>query len=166
YLSGQAEESIPLLARAADGQKDEAKALSLYYRGTILNRLGRFEEAQASLDAALAVRPDLILARQEKGESLWQLNRRPEAIAVWEDTVRRSPNLALSQLFLAGAERTMGRFAEADAHEAQAGQSIPRDPLYYRMLALRLRNVGMQDLARAYLDRALQLSQGNLPPSS
>jgi polyferredoxin len=34
YLSGDAEQSIELLARAADHQKGEAKALSLYYRST------------------------------------------------------------------------------------------------------------------------------------
>ena len=60
------------LHTAAAHQKDESKALSLYYRGAILNRLGRYEEARASLDEALAERDDLILARQEKGESLWQ----------------------------------------------------------------------------------------------
>src|SRR4029077_19186886 len=76
YLSGDAEQSVRMLATAAAHQKDESKALSLYYRGAILNRLGRYEEAGASLDEALAERDDLILARQEKGESLWQLGHR------------------------------------------------------------------------------------------
>ena len=76
YLLGDAEQSVQTLGRAAAHQKDESKALSLYYRGAILNRLGRYDEARASLDEALAERDDLILARQEKGESLWQLGRR------------------------------------------------------------------------------------------
>ena len=41
YLSGDAEQSVALLDKAASHQKGQAKALSLYYRGTILNRLGR-----------------------------------------------------------------------------------------------------------------------------
>src|SRR4029077_20385437 len=95
YLLGGTEQSVQLLARAAAHQKGEGKALSLYYRGAILNRLGRYDQAQASLDQALAERDDLILARQEKGESLWQLGRRGEAISVWTDAVQRNPRLAL-----------------------------------------------------------------------
>src|SRR5438045_7527049 len=53
YLSGNAERSIKLLGKAANHQKGQAKALSLYYRGTILNRLGRCEQARTALDAAL-----------------------------------------------------------------------------------------------------------------
>src|SRR5438477_9314349 len=63
YLSGNAERSIELLGNAANHQKAQAKALSLYYRGAILNRLARYDEARASLDEALAERDDLILAR-------------------------------------------------------------------------------------------------------
>ena len=87
YLSGDAEQSVQLLGQAAAHQQGQAKALSLYYRGTILNRLGRYDQARTSLDEALAERPDLILAREEKGESLWQLGRKEEAISVWSDAV-------------------------------------------------------------------------------
>ncbi|PYI72899.1 MAG: hypothetical protein DMF02_02415, partial [Verrucomicrobia bacterium] len=95
YLLGDAKQSVQTLGDAAAHQSGEAKALSLYYRGAILNRLGRYEEASASLDEALAERDDLILARQEKGESLWQLGRREEAISVWTDAVERSARLVL-----------------------------------------------------------------------
>jgi tetratricopeptide (TPR) repeat protein len=88
YLLGDAERSVQTLRTAAAHQKDESKALSLYYRGAILNRLGRYDEARATLDEALAERDDLILARQEKGESLWQLGRRDEAVSVWTDAFR------------------------------------------------------------------------------
>src|SRR5205823_3008998 len=44
YLSGNAERSVELLDQASNHQKGQAKALSLYYRGTILNRLGRYEQ--------------------------------------------------------------------------------------------------------------------------
>ena len=53
YLSGDAEQSVELLGQAAAHQKGQARALSLYYRGTILNRLGRYEQARTSLDEAL-----------------------------------------------------------------------------------------------------------------
>jgi len=157
YLSGNAERSVELLDQAANDQKGQAKALSLYYRGTILNRLGRYEQARTNLDAALAEREDLILARQEKGESLWLLGRTEEAITVWTDAVRRNERLALVSNQLAGAKRSLGRIEEAIAHEKQADQFTPDDPLYHWMLGLRLKNLGMNELAEKHFRRAIQL---------
>jgi tetratricopeptide (TPR) repeat protein/ferredoxin len=157
YLSGAAEQSVALLSQAAAHQKGQASALSLYYRGTILNRLGRYEQARTSLDEALAQREDLILARQEKGESLWQLGRKEEAISVWRYAVLLNARLALASNQLAGAERSLGRFEEAIAHEKQADQFTPNDPLYHWMIGLRLKNLGMNELAEKHFQRAIQL---------
>jgi tetratricopeptide (TPR) repeat protein len=161
YLLGNAAQSIQLLGQAASYQKDESKALSLYYRGAILNRVGRHEEALASLDEALAERDDLILARQEKGESLWQLGRRDEAISVWTDAVQRNPRLALVNNELAGAERSLGKLEEASAHEKQADQFTPNNPFYHWMLGHRLQNLGMSELAEKHFQLAKQLGAEN-----
>src|SRR5213076_3637226 len=134
YLLGNAEQSVQLLGQAAAHQNGESRALSLYYRGAILNRIGRHEEARSSLDEALAERDDLILARQEKGESLWQLGRRDEAISVWTDAVQRNPRLALVNNELAGAKQSLGQVEEANNHERQADQFTPNDPLFHWMI--------------------------------
>jgi len=165
YLLGNAEQSIQLLGQAASYQKDESKALSLYYRGAILNRLGRYEEARPSLDEALAERDDLILARQEKGESLWQLGRHDEAVSVWTDAVRRNARLALVNNELAGAARSLGKLEEASAHEKQADQFTPNDPFYHWMLGRRLQDLGMTDLAEKHFRQAEQLRAGNEMPN-
>ena len=157
YLSGDPEQSIALLSQVTAYQKGQAKALSLYYRGTILNRLGRYEEALTSLDDALGQRADIILARQEKGESLWQLGRKEEAISVWTDAVLRNARLVLASNQLAGAERSLGRIDEATAHEKQADQFTPDDPLFHWMIGLRLKNLGMNELAEKHFQRAIQL---------
>lgn len=157
YLSGDAEHSVQLLGKTAEHQKGQGKALSLYYRGTILNRLGRYEQALTSLDEALLERPDLILAREEKGESLWQLGRKEEAISVWSEAVRQNPRLVLANNQLAGAAALLGRSEEAFAHEKQADQFTPDDPLYHWMIALRLQNVGMNELAEKHFQRAIEL---------
>ena len=160
YLSGDAEQSVALLSQAAAHQTGQGKALSLYYRGAILNRLGRYEQARTSLDEALAERADLILARQEKGESLWQLGRNEEAISVWSDAAQRNPRLVLANNELAGAERWLGRFEEAIAYEKQADQFTPDNPAYHWMIGLRLQNLGMKDLAEKHFQRAIQIDSG------
>ena len=164
YLLGDAAQSVQTLQTAAAHQKDESKALSLYYRGAILNRLGRYEEARASLDEALAERDDLILARQEKGESLWQLGRRDEAVSVWNDAVQRNARLPLANNELAGAARLSGNTEQADAHEEQADQFTPNNSLFHWVLAVRLQDLGMTDLAEKHFQQAKQInSGGDLP---
>jgi tetratricopeptide (TPR) repeat protein len=165
YLLGDAEQSVQTLATAASHQKNESKALSLYYRGAILNRLGRFDEARATLDEALAERDDLILARQEKGESLWQLGRRDEAVSVWTTAVQRNAQLALANNELAGAALASGKHEEADVYEKQADRFTPNNPLFHWMLGRRLQDLGMTAMAEKHFQLAGQLDAGGQTPS-
>lgn len=158
YLSGNAERAVQLLASASENQSGQAKAVSLYYRGAILNRLGRSDEAIASLDEALKVSPDLITAHEERGESMWQLGRRQEAAAAWNEAVRRNAGLPLANNFLAGAVASTGRPEEAAAYESQADKFTPRDPYFHWMLGLRLQNVGMEELAEKHFSQAIKLN--------
>jgi polyferredoxin len=157
YLSGNAEKSVLLLGEAAKDQKGQAKALSLYYRGALLNRLGRHELARQSLDQALMERPDLILALEEKGESLWQLGLSDQAISVWSEAIKRNNRLVLANNQLAGAAASVGKSAEAGTYAKQADQFTPDDPYYHWMIGLRLRNLRMNELARKHFQRAIQL---------
>lgn len=158
YLSGDTEQAVELLASAAEHQDGQAKALSLYYRGAILNRLGKYEQAMASLDRALAERPDLVLAREERGEALWQLGRHAEAFEVWSDAVRGNVGLPLTYNLLAGASAESGRSEASTAYEKQAVQFTPNDPYFHWMLGLRLQNVGMNALAEKHFQKAIQLN--------
>ena len=165
YLLGDAAQSVQTLSTAAAHQKDESKALSFYYRGAILNRLGRYDEARATLDEALAERDDLILARQEKGESLWQLGRRDEAVLAWNDAVQRNPQLALANNELAGAALASGKHDEADVYEKQVDKFTPNNPLYHWVIARRLQDLGMTALAEKHFQLAEQLDPGGQTPS-
>lgn len=158
YLSGNTEQAVDLLGTSAEHQKGQAKALSLYYRGAILNRSGRFDEALKSLDQCLAERPDLILASEEKGESLWRLGRQMEAVAAWRDAVKQNPKLPLANNFLAGAAASLGQPETAAAYEKVADKFTPADPFFYWMLGLRLQNAGMNTLAEKHFEQAIQLN--------
>ena len=157
YLSGNTEQAVRLLGEDAAHQQGQAKALSFYYRGAMLNRLGRYEQALTSLDQALAEAPDLILAREERGESLWQLGRKQEAISAWSDAVARNAGLVLANNLLAGAAASLGQTEAAVAYEKQADQFTPEDPFFHWMVALRLQNVGMNALAEKHFQLAIQL---------
>lgn len=157
YLLGNTEQAINLLGKSADYQKGEPKALSFYYRGAIYNRSGRYDLALSSLNQALEESSDLILAVEEKGESLWQLGRKQEAVSVWKDAVKRNPNLVLTNYLLAGAAESMGDFETSAAFEKQGDQLIPSEPFFLWMVGIRLKNVGMNQLAEKQFQRAIQL---------
>ncbi len=157
YLSGNTAQAVNLLDTAANHQQGQPKALSYYYRGAMLNRLGRYDQALTSLDQALAEAPEMILAREERGESLWQLGRRQEAISAWSDALKSNPNLPLTNNLLAGAAASLGQ-PEAAAYEKQADQLTPEDPLFHWILGLRLQNVGMNELAEKHFQKAIQLN--------
>ncbi|QQS40429.1 MAG: tetratricopeptide repeat protein [Acidobacteriota bacterium] len=160
FLSGDTNRSAELLSEAEASQDGEPKALSLYYRGAILNRSGRYEEALASLDRAFQERPDLILARVEKGESLWQLGRKDEAVSEWKAAVNANERIALASLFLAGAAEAEGDTDSASAFERKASPYIPRNAPFHWMLGQRLKNVGMNSLAERHFEIA-----GNMDPA-
>jgi Flp pilus assembly protein TadD/ferredoxin len=165
YLLGETEQSVETLRTAAANQKDQSKALSLYYRGAILNRLGRYEEARTTLDEALSERDDLILARQEKGESLWQLGRKDEAVSVWTEAVQRNSQLALVNNELAGAALASGNSEQSDAYEKQADKITPNNSLYHWVMARRLQDLGMTQSAQKHFEQARQLDPGANTPN-
>jgi tetratricopeptide (TPR) repeat protein/ferredoxin len=157
YLNGNTDMAVDTLDRAAALQSGEAKGLSLYYRGAILNRVGRYDEALTTLDAALAAAPSLILAREERGESLWQLGRTDEAAVAWQEAVSQNPELVLANYQLAGAAARRGDAAAASDYEERAGDATPDDAYFRWVLAARLQHIGMTDLARKQYDAAVDL---------
>lgn len=158
YLSGNTDQALDLLGKAAEHQDEQGSAISLYYRGAILNRSGQYEEAITNLDQAMAERPDLILAREEKGESLWQLGRKEEAIAVWKEVIKDNPTLPLTNNFLTGAYASLKQGEEAKNFEKQADSYTPNDPYFHWMLGLRLQGIGMYTLAEKHFQRAIQMN--------
>lgn len=158
YLSGNTVKAVNLLGKAAEHQKEQGRALSHYYRGAILNRLGRYDEALTNLNQAVSERPDLILAREEKGESLWRLGRRMEAVASWREALKGNPTLPIANNFLAGAAESLGQIETANAYQKVADRYTPADPFFYWMLGLRMQNIGMNNLAEKHFERAVQLN--------
>ncbi len=158
FFSGNTDEALNLLSKAAENQTGEGRAISLYYRGAILNRSGKYDEAVKNLEAAIKERPDLVLALEEKGESLWKMNRRQEAVGVWIEALKKNPRLPLTSSFLAGATASVGQMETSQQYERLTEKITPPDALFEYMLGLRLQNIGMTELANKHFDRAVRLN--------
>lgn len=158
YLSGNTDRAVEVLERATQSQRGQGRALSFYYRGAILNRLNRPDEALKDLDAALAEAPDLITAREERGESLWRLGRRDEAERVWRDAVAQGDRLVLAKHFLAAAAESGGRADEAVGLQREADARTPRDPLFIWVMGMRLENLGFNAPAARQFNEAIRLN--------
>lgn len=157
YLSGDAKAAVDLLGEAADTQEGQAQALSRYYRGAILNRTGRSDEALADLDRVVIEQPSLTAALEEKGEALWRLGRRAEAIEAWKLASEKNPKIVVANYFLAGALAASGDADQAEQFEAQASGNSPNDAYFLWMVGLRLQNIGMMELAEKNFARAIAL---------
>ncbi len=158
YLSGDTKKAVETLRDAAENESGTAKALSLYYRGAMLSRTGNYAEAVTALDKAIAERPDLATAYEEKGEALWQSGNRDAAIAAWKDAVRVNPNLPLANYMLASASEEAGHESDAAGFKLQADRATPNDPYFHWMVGLRLKNAGMADAAAGHFQKAIALN--------
>jgi tetratricopeptide (TPR) repeat protein len=158
YLLGENDRALELLAEAAEKQTVTGRAISRYYRGAILNRLGRYEEALSELEAVASDRADLLSAREEKGVALWQLGRRTEAIAAWSELHGSNQALPFTASFLSGAAMAEGRTEDAARYESAAAPHIPHNAHFYWVLALRLEAMGMKQLAEKHFGQAIRLN--------
>ncbi|MEO8042224.1 MAG: hypothetical protein ABI646_06435, partial [Acidobacteriota bacterium] len=158
YLSGDANRTIDLLQEASVLQSGESKALSLYYRGAILNRLGRPNEALDDLDRAVDGQPSMTSALEEKGEALWRLGQRAEAVDTWRSASEKNSKIVLANYFLAGALAAAGDAGNSMQYESLGGQNSAEDAYFLWMIGQRLQNIGMAGLAEKNFARAIALN--------
>ncbi|MCW5958617.1 MAG: 4Fe-4S binding protein [Pyrinomonadaceae bacterium] len=158
YLSGDSTRAVELLERAAKNQSGQQRALSLYYRGAILNRIDRPKEALTDLETAAAEAPDLVLAHEEKGEAFWRLGRKLEAVGAWRDALKLNPAMPLANNFLSGAAENMDQQETARLYKTVADKYTPNDPYFHWVLAKRLENLGMKQLADAHFEKSSNLA--------
>ncbi|HMO80398.1 MAG TPA: 4Fe-4S binding protein [Pyrinomonadaceae bacterium] len=156
YLLGNNERALELLAEAAEKQSGSGGAISRYYRGAILNRMGRHEEALREMDAVFSERPDLSAAREEKGVALWKLGRTVEAVSIWSELLEMNPALPFTASFLSGAATADGRTEDASRFESVAAPYIPNDARFHWVLGLRLQEMGMGQLAEKHFGQAVR----------
>jgi Tfp pilus assembly protein PilF len=68
--------------------------------------------------------------------------------------------LALANNELAGAAIASGKLQEAGSYVRQADRFTPNNPLYHWVMARRLQDLGMTELAKKHFDQSGQVESG------
>jgi tetratricopeptide (TPR) repeat protein len=97
-----------------------------YGRGVMLKNLGRYEEAIASLDKALEIKPDYYKAWYSRGNALYALDFYEEAIFSYEKAIQLKPDFAQAWYEKGKALDKLGDRQEAIASRNKALEIQPK----------------------------------------
>jgi tetratricopeptide (TPR) repeat protein len=119
-------------------QTSESKADLFFEQGRLFGILEEYEEAIASYDKALQLKPDNDLALYNRGNALRKLGRYEEAIASYDKALQFKPDNDLALYNRGNALGNLGRYEEAIASYDKALQFKPDNDLalYNRAFAL------------------------------
>jgi Flp pilus assembly protein TadD len=138
-------------------RKDLRKALYTLEIGNVLDELGRNEEAIASYDRAVAIKPDLHEAWNNRGSALFNLGRNEEAIASYDRALQIKPDDHQAWNNRGNALRKLGRYKEAISSYDRALQIKPDDHEAWYNRGIMLFNLGRNEEAIASYDRAVAI---------
>ncbi|HUN75708.1 MAG TPA: tetratricopeptide repeat protein [Steroidobacteraceae bacterium] len=149
-----------LRARATElqrgGRLGEAAAAHLNLGGALM-ALGRYDEALASYEAALALRPDYVDAHNSRGIALRHLQRTSQALASFDRALELRPGAAELHNNRGNILRRLQRLPEALASFERAIALQPRFAMAYNNRGLVLQGLRRYDEAAASYQRALAL---------
>jgi predicted O-linked N-acetylglucosamine transferase (SPINDLY family) len=155
YQTGRHEAAIALIGRAIERNASDPSYHCTH--GLVLHSLNRLDEAIASYDRALVLKPHYAIALTNRGLALAALGRLVEALDSYDRALALSPDDAAALLNRGNALHRLERFAEALESYDQVLAIRPdlAEAHFFRGEALRYR--GRLDEAGASYDRALAL---------
>ncbi|MGD9538126.1 MAG: tetratricopeptide repeat protein [Alphaproteobacteria bacterium] len=137
---------------------EPAQPAALNNRGNALQALGRFAEAVASYDRAIACRSDYAHAFNNRGNALLKLGRRDEALASYDQAIALKPDHAEAFYNRGNLLHELGRHEEAAASCDQAIALRPDHAQAHYNRGNALRELGRYEEALASYDRAIALA--------
>jgi protein O-GlcNAc transferase len=135
----------------------QPNAEALATRGNILIRLQRLDDALASLDQAIAEKPDYAEALYNRGNCRQYLGRTEDAVADYSRALALNPGYEPALTNRGNVLSKLRRFSEALTDYEAALQLRPRDPLALYHKANALKDLQRFDEALGEYDRALAL---------
>jgi DNA-binding winged helix-turn-helix (wHTH) protein/tetratricopeptide (TPR) repeat protein len=130
-----------------------------------LGGLGRFDEALAQIQRALAIDPLAVIVNANVGFLLYRAGRLDEAVAKLRHTVAMEPGFVMTRYRLGLALEAQGRFEEAIA-EFRAMNPSAHDPLGLTAIARTLALMQRPDEAQRELDQILKIARTTYVPSA
>jgi tetratricopeptide (TPR) repeat protein len=152
---GREPEAVEALGRAIE-LDPSLPAEVRHWRGEALNRLGRYAEALADFDAALALRPDFEDARHGRGVCLLGLERLEEALVVFDAVLRTRPDDVEAWLNRGVTLQLTRRLEEAVQSFERAGELRPDFGEAHHNRGLALGELNRCEEAITAFDLALQ----------
>ncbi len=153
---GDALELYAVMMRASPASPEPASN-----HAVVLTELGRPEEALASLDRALACKPDFVAGHYNRGNALFALGRHGEALASFEGTLALDPNHVNARYNRGNTLRELRRHEEALAAYADALALAPDRADIHVNVALTLLRLGR--LAEGFAEYEWRLQPMSLP---
>jgi predicted O-linked N-acetylglucosamine transferase (SPINDLY family) len=153
-------EAMPQYREVLAREPEQADAIAHYERGNLLKDGGRYEEALASYDRAIALDPDYAYAFCNRGVVLERLDRWDAACESYDRAVALAPDDPLAHYNRGTVLRVLGRFEEALASYARAIALAPGYADCHCNQGILLTELKRWDAALASLDRAIALKPG------
>jgi tetratricopeptide (TPR) repeat protein len=124
-------------------------------RAEVLKAMGRYPEALAAYDAAMADHPEDVVAKSGRAEALKAMGRYPEALAAYDVAIADHPENAVAKSGRAEVLKAMGRYPEALAAYDVAMADHPEDVVAKNGRAEVLKALGRYPEALAAYDAAM-----------
>jgi Flp pilus assembly protein TadD len=135
----------------------ENYAVSQYYVGTTLWRMGSSQDAIRYFERALRIKPDYAQAHCDLGTALQREGKIEDAIGHFEQALRLRPDRALVHYDLAGALMQAGRVQEAISHWERALQLKPDFVEAHNNLGITFEQTGRTPEAIRHFEQAIQI---------
>jgi protein O-GlcNAc transferase len=155
-LQARHQDALDHYARAVGGSKGVPAEL-MVDMGYSFHQLGRYQEALASYDRAVSLKPNYAEAYNDRGNTLLSLHRPAEALASYDRALALKPNFAEFQNNRGNALIQMRRQAEALASYDRAIVLKPNYAEAHNGRGIALCNLGRPAEALASYDRAIAL---------
>jgi tetratricopeptide (TPR) repeat protein len=138
-------------------QQSSQNEVLLSMRGDVLNELGRYDEAIATYDLALAIKPDDGEAWNSRGNALFNLGRLDEAIVSFDKALEIKPDKDEAWYNRGVALGDLGRLDEAISSYEQALEIKPDAHQAWNNRSIALGNLGRFDESIASFDKTIAI---------
>jgi tetratricopeptide (TPR) repeat protein len=146
-----------------DGER-KRRAAALTQLGIDLHDRGRYDDAVAAFEQALALEPDRVRAIRGKALCLSQLGKAQEALAYAEKAVELARYPGLSYATLGLVLHRLGRREDAEKAFQLGLENTPDDFRVYYNFACYWAEVGDEEECRRHLALALELAPESFLP--